>query len=273
MRHSDGWLEGRGGIRLHRQHWWPDLPPRGHVQVLHGLGDHGGMHQVLVDRLVTEGFAAHAVDLRGYGRSAGRRAALESWADYHADVATLHQWLRMEHQVESRTLIGISLGALLALDVALRTPEGVSQVVAASTPLGESSVPRWLMRLAHLVAGVLPGLSLRTRMDITALANDPAVVEEALADPLFHRVGTARLAVEAERAMDRVRAALPEIVVPVLMVHGADDTMVPPGPARASAAAAGPQVRWIEYPGMRHALFPDVGGDRVLGDVVRFVGA
>lgn len=272
MRHSAGWLEGRGGIRLHRQHWWPDHAPRGHVQVLHGLGDHGGMHQELVDRLVREGFATHAVDLRGYGRSGGRRAALGSWADYHADVATLHEWLRTEHQVERRTLIGISLGALLALDVALASPHTVRAVVAASTPLGESSVPRWLMRLAHLVAGVMPGLSLRTRMDISALANDPAVVEEALADPLFHRVGTARLAVEAERAMDRVRSALPEITVPVLMVHGADDTMVPPDPARAAAAAAGPQVRWIEYPGMRHALFPDRGGEAVLGDVLRWVG-
>ncbi len=268
MQHDTGYLTSPDGTRLHYQSWWPSSPPRGHAQVVHGLGDHSGLHRHLVDHLLEHGFAAHAVDLRGHGRSDGQRAYVRSWLDYHNDVLALTDRLKYRNAVQRVTLIGSSMGALLALDIALAHPERLTAVVAAAPPLGEVGVPPALMTLARIASRILPRFSLKTGMDLTGIAADPAVLEELLADPLFHRVGTARLATELEEAAERVRTGIARISVPALLLHGSRDRMVLPRETReaASRAPAG-LVRNIEYPDGYHALFADSSGPAVLRNV------
>lgn len=236
--------------------------------MLHGLGDHSGLHRHLVDHLLQHGYAAHAIDLRGHGRSAGQRAYVRRWSDYHGDALALTDRLKYRNAVQQVTLIGSSMGALLALDLALAHPGRVNAVVAASPPLGEVGVPPALMRLARLASRVLPRISLKTGMDLSGIAADPAVLEEALADPLFHRVGTARLATELTKAAERVRTGIAWITVPTLLLHGALDHIVLPRETRLAATRAPASlVRYIEYPDGYHALFADRTGPTVLRDV------
>ena len=93
-------------------------------------------------------------------------------------------------------LLGNSLGGLIALDYASRPPNGLRGVIAVSAPLGELSVPAPLLALGRIMSRVWPRFSLETGMDLTGLARDPTVAEQILADPLFHRRGTARLSTE-----------------------------------------------------------------------------
>jgi alpha-beta hydrolase superfamily lysophospholipase len=238
------------------------------VQIVHGLGDHSGLHRHLVNHLLEHGYAAHAVDLRGHGRSAGQRAYVRDWFDYHNDVLALTDRLMYRNAVQRVTLIGSSMGALLALDLALAHPARVNAVVAAAPPLGETGVPGALMTLARIASRILPRLSLKTGMDLTGIAADPKVLEELLADPLFHRVGTARLATELEEAAARVREGISWIAVPALLLHGARDSMVLPRETRRAAARAPSDiVRYLEYPDGYHALFADFKGPQVLRDV------
>ncbi|HEU4799273.1 MAG TPA: alpha/beta hydrolase [Gemmatimonadales bacterium] len=268
MQHDSGFLTSSDGTRLHYQSWWPDSPPKGHVQVLHGLGDHSGMHRHLVDHLLAHGYAAHAIDLRGHGRSAGQRAYVRRWSDYRGDALALTDRLKYRNAVQQVTLIGSSMGALLALDLALAHPDRVNAVVAAAPPLGEVGVPPALMLLARIASRMLPRISLKTGMDLSGMAADPAVLEEVLADPLFHRVGTARLATELTEAAERVRTGIAWITVPALLLHGARDRLVLPRPTREAATRAPADlVRYIEYPDGYHALFADDTGPAVLRDV------
>ena len=75
-------------------------------------------------------------------------------------------------------------------------------------------------------------------MDLTGLARDPTVAEQILADPLFHRRGTARLSTEVTGAISRVQAGAGSFEVPLLVLHGSDDRMVSPAGSRRFAAGA-----------------------------------
>ena len=61
-------------------------PMRGVVMIVHGIGEHSGEYGHVVERLVPAGFAVYGFDLRGHGRSPGRRAFIRSWDDYRQDV-------------------------------------------------------------------------------------------------------------------------------------------------------------------------------------------
>ncbi|HEU5039840.1 MAG TPA: alpha/beta hydrolase, partial [Gemmatimonadales bacterium] len=110
--------------------------------------------------------------------------------------------------------------------------------------------------------------------DLEGLARDPAVAATVLADPLFHRYGTARLSTEVVAAIARVQAGAARFPLPLLLLHGSADRMVPPDGTRRFAAAAGhPDVQLIEYPDGYHVLFADIDRERVLGDLERWIDA
>lgn len=266
------WFEGAGGVRLFCRHARPLSPPRGLLVALHGLGDHSGLYPMLPDAFLPLGIEIFAPDLRGNGRSPGQRAYLESWSELREDLRRLVIRVRGERPMIPLFLLGSSMGGLVALDYALHHPEGVHGVIAVSTPLGDLGVPRPLMMLGRVLSRWWPRFSLDTGMDLSGLARDPDVVERVLHDPLFHRKGTARLSTEVTATIERVQAGAPGFPVPMLLLHGADDRMVPPEGSRQFFGAAGqPDRTLIEYPGAYHALLADVGGGQVLQDIAEWM--
>ena len=274
MRHETGTFQGHGGVGLFRQSWRPAGDARAAVVTLPGLGDHSGLHRPLVEHLVSRDMAVHSCDLRGHGRSGGQRAYLDSWADYRGDVAGL---LRIVHRDEPELpvfLVGNSLGGLIALEYALHSPDGLSGVVAVAPPLGKVGVHPGLMALGRVLSRVWPRFSLDLDMDLGNLSRDPVAAAELTGDPLFHRRGTARLSPEVTAAIARVQARGDRLRVPLLLMHGSADRMVPPdGTRRFATRTAGPGRTFLEYPDAYHALFADLDGPRALSDLSAWIEA
>lgn len=265
---------GVGGVSLFRQVWRPAGPARAVLMNIHGLGDHSGLYPTLGDHLVGRGITVHAMDLRGNGRSGGQRAYVERWEEYREDLHRFVALVRQEEPGRSVFLLGNSLGGLIVLDYVLHHPEGLRGVIAASPPLGRLGVSAPLLALGRVLSRLWPRFSLRTGMDLSGLARDPAVVEAVLADPLFHRVGTARLSTEVVATIARVQAAAPAFPLPLLVFHGSADRMVPPEGSREFVARVGhPDRELREYPGALHVLFADLDHERVLTDLERWIEA
>jgi alpha-beta hydrolase superfamily lysophospholipase len=160
------------------------------------------------------------------------------------------------------------------LEYALRHPADLAGVIAAAPPLGQLGVPPLLMALGRLLSRVFPRFSLNVGMDLSGLARDAAVVEAVLADPFFHRRGTARLSTEVTAAIARVQDGAGNLSVPLLILHGSDDRMVPPdGSRRFIANVRHPDRELREYPGAYHGLFADFNHGEVLRDLEQWVDA
>ncbi|HEX6644547.1 MAG TPA: alpha/beta fold hydrolase, partial [Gemmatimonadales bacterium] len=142
-----GEFRGAGGIRLFRQSWLPDAEPRAVVVNLHGLGDHSGLYEPLVEHFTGARFAVHAYDARGNGRSDGQRAYIERWSELVDDLGVFLDIVRRESHPLPVFLVGTSLGGLVAIDFAAGRPRGIAGVVALAPPLGELSVPKPLLAL------------------------------------------------------------------------------------------------------------------------------
>ncbi|HJX88765.1 MAG TPA: alpha/beta fold hydrolase, partial [Gemmatimonadales bacterium] len=194
------------------------------------------------------------------------------WEEFREDLHALVALVRSEEPGLPLFLLGNSLGGLIVLDYALTYPDGLRGVIAAAPPLGRLSVPALLLALGRVMSRVWPRFSVRTGMDLSGLARDPAVRETVLADPLFHRRGTARLSTEVVATIARVQAEAPRFPVPVLILHGSADRMVAPEGSRDFIARVGlPDRELREYPDGYHALFADLDRARVLNDLERWI--
>ena len=262
-------FSGCDGTPLFYQAWLPRLSrPRAVLVNLHGLGDHSGLYPTLAGHFPARGIALYAYDMRGNGRSPGQRAYLRSWDEYRGD---LHSFVELVREWETGSplfLLGNSLGGLVVLDYALHRPGGLAGVAAAAPPIGKLGVPPVLMVLGRAMSRIIPRFSLQVGMDLTGLARDPAVVQAVVSDPLFHRRGTARLSTEVTAAIARVHALAGNLSVPLLILHGSADRMVPPDGSREFFAKVRfPDREFQEYPGAYHGLFADTGYQQVLQDL------
>lgn len=276
VEHREGRLPGWQGHSLYYQAWLPSGSTRRAVIVnLHGLGDHSGLYPNLAAHFPGRGMALYAYDMRGNGQSAGQRGYIGGWHEYRSD---LHAFLGQVRKWEGGGLplfvMGNSLGGLVVLEYALHHPDELTGVIAAAPPLGRLGVPSILMALGRLLSRVAPRFALQAGMDLSGLARDPSVVEAVTEDPLFHRWGTGRLSTEVTAAIARVQERAAQFSVPLLILHGSDDRMVPcDGSRRFFGNLQCPDREYREYPGAYHALFADLGYREVLKDVEQWIEA
>lgn len=270
----EGRFSGAGGLSLYWQSWQPAATVRAVVINVHGLGDHSGLYPTVVEHFTARGLAVYSPDLRGNGRSAGPRAYIERWDEFSEDLRLFVELVEKAAPDRPIFLLGNSLGGLIVLEYALDHPDRIRGVIAASPPLGRLSVPAPMLALGRILSRVWPRFSLRTGMDLSGLARDPAVIRMVLADPHFHRLGTARLSTEVVAAIARVQAAAPRFPLPLLVLHGSADRMVPPDGSRAFVARVGhPDRELHEYAAAYHVLFADLDRERVLMDVEQWIAA
>jgi acylglycerol lipase len=257
-------FEGSRG-RIHHEAWLPEETARAAVVLLHGYGEHLGLYDALARRLTAAGHAVHALDCVGHGRSDGERGRIDSWDDYVDDARTLVRIPTDRHPGAPVVLVGHSGGALAAYLLAVRHPQLATAAALSGGPL----------RPLDWVASELAGESPETGdLDpTTLLSTHPAYVHALMHDPLCLQGGFHHATLRAVQATwPEVAAALadgrPEI--PVLVVHGEDDPVVPVSVAQ-SVAATLPQATLRVFPGDLHDVLNEHDRDVVHDELVAFV--
>lgn len=272
MKHQQGRFRGAGGIELFYQSWSPDEAPTATVALVHGLGEHSGRYQNVVDCFVPRGWAVYGFDHRGHGRSPGRRGHIDSFADFREDVAAFLKLVNSEEPAVPLVLFGHSLGGLVVLNYALHHPQGLDAVIASSPHLSDPPVAGWKTFLAGLLSAVWPSFTLGTGLDQTALSRDRQVVAAYRADALVHDRGTARLSTEVADAVQWTQENAARFEPPLLLIHGdADQVCVPEGSAAFYESCGCARKLRLLYTGGYHEPHNDIHRERVLIDMAHWV--
>ena len=257
----------RDGTPLLTRHWPPTGEPWATILVVHGLGEHSGRHEATAGRFAAAGIVAASYDHRGFGASAGRRADIERWASYLDDIED--RLAASRRPGLPAAIYGHSLGGLLVADYLLdgRT---LPDVAILSSPALGSKVNPALRRATPLLGAILPRVSISNPWDGAALSRDPSIGAAVDADPLCEPRTTFRLGTRLFSAMDRVRSRLAEqggFPLPVLLVHGGADTLVPT--ATSAYAGAYPSVERRVYPDVRHEPHHDpIAGPGIVDEMI-----
>src|SRR6516162_6595891 len=249
------------------------------ILALHGFNDYANAFEGPGEVWAKEGIATYAYDQRGFGARPEQglwpgRAALA------ADAATAAQILRRLHPRLPLYLLGDSMGAAVAV-VAMTSESGtpvpnVDGVILTAPAVWGRATMDLLPKLV-LWAGVrvAPGLTLTGRglkirpsdniAMLRALSRDPLVIKETRVDTRYGLVDL----------MDATLDSAPRLDVPLLVMYGAKDEIVPRTPMRRFVASLPPQCRrearlaW--YEDGYHMLLRDLEGPVVTSDVASWV--
>jgi pimeloyl-ACP methyl ester esterase len=198
-------------------------------------------------------------DLRGHGRSSpGTPFGL---ADLAGDLALLADRLDLERAV----VLGWSLGAQVALAALPRLRRRLAGLVLVAPTPRFTNGDDWPHGLPAQSVEVLAHRVRRDPARAVARFQEGAFVPGELDPAGQARVASLRAALpppDAAAALagldllarEDLRAALPAVDLPVLVLHGDRDPICPVGAGRATATAI-PGARLVELPGAGHAPF------------------
>ena len=192
------------------------------VLLVHGFTGTPWEVRPIADALQHTGFAVHAPLLPGHGLTPEALSAT-TWADWIAATDAATEALVRSHR--RVVLLGMSLGALLVLDTAVRLQNsGVVGCVTLGCPLRFSTFSDGVLAVAHLLGDRMP----HTFIPKKGGGSDVQDLEMKHANPAY-RTQPLRAAREFVTGQRVVRRALPSLRVPLLAMHGLLDATAPLG--------------------------------------------
>jgi alpha-beta hydrolase superfamily lysophospholipase len=252
----------------------PTTSPRARVILIHGLGDHcrGLPYRNLSESLSAHQFAVFAFDWRGHGQSDGPRMFTSAWKNLRNDLQLFVDLVQREAPGGPLFLVGLSLGGLLALNYAQHHPTGIGGVVAVAPAIDSSGVPPLIQWVIPILSRLLPRISVNPGLDLTHISRDRVAVQEYTGDPAFQTHTTPRLAAEVLMAMAETRAQAAQFRLPLLILHGAEDTIVrPAGSVHFLERVSSSDKEHRTYTGAFHNLFIEPNRAEVFGDIVQWL--
>ncbi len=255
-------LVSADGLALHALRSLP-RSPRGVLFLCHGLGEHAGRYDEVVAAVADAGWASYALDLRGHGRSEGRRGHIMAWADYVADVEALFEKARADgHEQRPWVLLGHSMGGLVSLHTAAQHSSRLAGLALCSPLLGVSArIPRWKSMLGRFLSQRLPAMALASELAPEGISSDPDEVERYRNDPLVHNRVSARWFTEMTDALAAAPSLGAELSLPLLLMHGSADPLTDPEATRRFAETYGGNLDLHLLDGYLHEIFHEVRRD------------
>jgi pimeloyl-ACP methyl ester carboxylesterase len=195
-------FEGVAGTVYYRH--WSAPAPKAKVVFLHGYGEHSGLYHRFGAFLNARGIDVWAPDAIGHGLSDGERGNPGSLADLRLNAEGLMKVTATVHSTLPMVLVGHSMGAMTAADLATQNPGPRCGVVLTGIPLEELT--------SEQQQAVTTGI----------ISQDPFYLEELECDPLKFDMSDAmrRIAwVLSPEARDRIQIGLRSLSIPALLLQ------------------------------------------------------
>jgi alpha-beta hydrolase superfamily lysophospholipase len=278
---ESGYLNATDGAKVYYQIWKAPFTEVNLI-IIHGYGEYSGRYNELSKFLSERGISTYAIDLRGHGRSDGKRGDIGSLETVMSDINKLKKLIDNNKKVY---ILGHSMGSLIALNYSITYPENVDGIVISSPIIDicmelfsrdiclEGFIPilNPILRIITPIAGSIDLGSLGsivglgnvenlTPEDMVIFTHDPEMQKSHLEDPLLHGSLTINTADEILKAMQFINKNINKIIKPTLILYGDNDTIIDTNAVVSFYNEIPTSDKTIiEYPGYAHNIFEEIG--------------
>jgi len=266
-------FQGKDGVTLFKQSWLPKEEVKAVILLVHGFGEHSSRYEHVAEFLTSKGFGIETFDLRGHGKSDGRRAFVNSFDEYLSDLDVFYTEVKKQYPQTPLFLYGHSMGATIsALYIITRSPNINGLLISGISLKTGADISPMLIKMSSIVGKYAPKMK-TTKLDEHSISRDPVVVKNYNEDPLNYREGIpARTGLEMLTAMQRIQVQMDKIKLPVLIMYGSSDKLCnPEGSIELFEAVSSEDKTLKMYPGFYHEIHNDPEKQRVFEDVAGWI--
>lgn len=273
VKRSEGYFKGHNDFELFYQVWTPSKV-RGTLVVTHGLGEHSESYARLAEGLAGTDWEMFAWDLRGHGRSEGKRGVIKNFDDYSKDLSVFVDHIQHIRPRKPLVVLGHSMGGLVTTRMVEQSDDKGIKAMALSSPLLGIAVqvPKVKMIAAQYLKKYLPDMTLYNEINYSDLTKDKDVIEEYKRDSLRHDRISSGLYIDMLETMEKAKNKAASIWLPTLVQQAGDDRIV----SRTSTEQFFEKIgsvnkRIIIYEEYKHEIFNETGRKKVFQDLAEWL--
>jgi len=259
------------GVKIYYQYWLPSDNHRANLIFVHGMGEHSGRYQNIVNYLCPKGFALFGLDLQGHGKSEGKRGHVAHLSDFAGQIEQLINTTKDLRDNKDLYLYGHSMGGLIVLDYLLQYPNRELSGVIFTSPAFDIAlkIPAWKMCMGKLISVLAPSVTMNNGIDPDDLSHDKIVVEKYKKDELVHDRASAGLFFSMLSTIKKANLKAPDIHTPVLLMLGDKDNIISKDGALSLFNKLGSNDKKSHIcPGSSHELLNEIDKENNL-DIIR----
>lgn len=212
------------GTALFGRHW-PVETPKAVMALVHGFGEHCGRYDDMATCLNAQSIAVIAIDMRGHGKSGGKRGVVKSYDDFRDDLDTLLSKTKTLYPDMPLTLYGHSMGGGIVLDHGSRDLDALPIIASAPLITLPDPIPGVVRAFAKFMGKILPKGAMPQPIDGTKISNLPEEQKLYMEDPLNHGKLGFRTAEGIISTGERLQHAAKDWDRPLLLLHSKADQL------------------------------------------------
>lgn len=268
IRRFEGFFKGFAGVELFYQAWKPESA-KANIIITHGMGEHSESYIHFAEGMSDSQMNLFAWDLRGHGRSEGKRGVVGSFDEYCKDLEYFINTVEADNNLPTYFL-GHSMGGLVVVKTAImRDNLNTKGIILSSPLLGLSiKVPKVKDMAARLLVKLAPSLTLYNEIDHNDLTHDKDIVRSYGNDPLRHDQICSRLYLDWLESFEYIKANIHKWNYPLYMQLAGDDKLVSlPSSLSFFDKIDIEDKQKVVYEGYLHEIYNEVGRNKVFSDL------
>ena len=244
---------------------WPSpVPSTGLLLIHHGLGEHIGRYDSVVEGLGDLPVHVWGYDCRGHGETSGPKGDVGGLPELGTDLGVLLPVLLARAGADRVVIFGHSMGGTAVAwflgDRGRHLDSSVAGAVicAPAVRIHKTPIMRVKLAVARIMSRIAPRMTIANEVDADTISSIPEEVRRYVEDPLVHDRISFRLGLSFVDDVDTIVERATEVRVPVLLFHGVDDRLVDIEGTRDLAAVL-PNAQLHELADCRHEAHHDRG--------------
>jgi len=211
-------------IKLYVKKWETYYKALGNIILIHGFGEHSGRYLKWIEQFTNNGFNVYTLDLRGHGKSEGRRGYAPDYKYYLKDIYLLYQSVIKENNLPV-ILYGHSFGGNLVINFLLEYPNNKIKAAVVTSPwLSLSFNPPYIkVLIGNIFRYLVPAKVVKTNLPVNGLTDNQKIINEYINDPLVHQKIGVKIYYQIKSAGIKAVKHVYKINTPILILHGIND--------------------------------------------------
>lgn len=273
------------GLRVACARWSNLTPPRGLLQIAHGMGEHIGRYRTFIEELTHAGLIIYGNDHRGHGRTARSQSELGDFGPggfdlMVEDMVRLSVLAKDENPNQPLILFGHSLGSFAAQQYVLKHSDLIDGLVLSGSGILDGLAQ--LGRSAQPEENFLNVSFMPARTPFDWLSRDPDVADAFTRDPFcfgtLQPASMKSLLGAASRLANPCRLRGIRRALPIYIFSGSEDPVgqrlegirILVGRYRRAGLS---NISHRFYPGGRHEMLNEVNSNEVRTDLLLWISS
>ena len=225
------------------------------ILLIHGLGEHSGRYLKLIQDFNDKDISVFTIDLRGHGKSEGKRGHSPSYKQLMNDIQYFINYVTDKISNQKYFLYGHSFGGNLVINYSLHKNKKIHGVIATSPCIKPAVMPsRMKLFIGKVFQKFIPSFRLSNGIKISGISKNSQVVKDYINDPLTHNKISIQLSLDLISSGIFALENSKYITIPMLVFHGANDKLTSYRATKQLVENSGSNIKFIGFDDAYHEI-------------------